>query len=85
MSFGGHRAQRRHRHLAHPDARVQQGDRWVVNGRKVWNTNARNATHILLLARTGDRDPKKPLKTLLDLCTVIFRAVELGEEQREVS
>src|SRR6266581_6518738 len=31
---------------------VRQGDRWVVNGRKVWNTNARNATHILLLART---------------------------------
>jgi len=34
---------------------VKQGDRWVVNGRKVWNTNARNATHILLLARTGER------------------------------
>src|SRR6266404_3734552 len=43
---------------------VKQGDRWVVNGRKVWNTNARNATHILLLARTGERDPKKPLKNL---------------------
>jgi alkylation response protein AidB-like acyl-CoA dehydrogenase len=31
------------------------GDRWIVNGRKVWNTNARQATHILLLARTTPR------------------------------
>src|ERR671922_2881819 len=29
----------------------RQGDRFIVNGRKVWNTNAQNATHILLLAR----------------------------------
>ena len=43
---------------------VKQGDRWIVNGRKVWNTNAQNATHILLLARTADRDPRKPLKGL---------------------
>jgi alkylation response protein AidB-like acyl-CoA dehydrogenase len=43
---------------------VKQGDRWIVNGRKVWNTNAQNATHILLLARTSERDPKKPLKGL---------------------
>ncbi len=31
------------------------GGRWIVNGRKVWNTNARQATHILLLARTTPR------------------------------
>jgi alkylation response protein AidB-like acyl-CoA dehydrogenase len=43
---------------------VRQGDRWVVNGRKVWNTNAQNATHILLLARTAERDAKRPLKGL---------------------
>jgi acyl-CoA dehydrogenase len=43
---------------------VKRGDRWIVNGRKVWNTNAQNATHILLLARTVDRDPTKPLKGL---------------------
>src|SRR5881296_3410659 len=36
------------------------GDRFVVNGRKVWNTNARQATHILLLARTSPRDAAKP-------------------------
>src|SRR6267378_1033285 len=53
---------------------VTQGDRWVVNGRKVWNTNARNATHILLLARTGERDPKKPLKNLTLFFTEFDRA-----------
>ncbi|MFI5326024.1 MAG: acyl-CoA dehydrogenase family protein, partial [Candidatus Rokuibacteriota bacterium] len=41
---------------------VKQGDRWVVNGRKVWTTNAQHANRILLLARTADRDPKRPLK-----------------------
>jgi hypothetical protein len=34
----------------------------VVNGRKVWTTNAQHANKILLLARTADRDPAKPLK-----------------------
>ena len=41
-----------------------RGDRFVVNGRKVWNTNAQNATHILLLARTAPRDPAKPFRGL---------------------
>ncbi len=31
-------------------------DRWVINGRKVWNTNAQHATKILLLVRTTPRD-----------------------------
>src|ERR687883_676097 len=35
---------------------VRHGDRFLVNGRKVWNTNAQNATHILLLARTEPRE-----------------------------
>ena len=35
---------------------VREGDRFIVNGRKVWNTNAQNATHILLLARTETRE-----------------------------
>jgi alkylation response protein AidB-like acyl-CoA dehydrogenase len=34
----------------------RRGDRFVVDGRKVWNTNARNATHILLLARSEARE-----------------------------
>ena len=29
---------------------------WVANGRKLWTTNAQNATHILLLARTTPKD-----------------------------
>lgn len=36
------------------------GDKWVVNGKKVWITNAQNAHRILLLARTSPRDPEKP-------------------------
>ncbi|HET8579283.1 MAG TPA: acyl-CoA dehydrogenase family protein [Methylomirabilota bacterium] len=40
----------------------KKGSRYVVNGRKVWTTNAQHATKILLLARTDDRDPAKPLK-----------------------
>src|SRR5499426_1047834 len=42
----------------------REGDRFIVNGRKVWNTNARQATHMLLLARTAPRDPAKPVAGL---------------------
>ena len=42
----------------------RKGDRFVVNGRKVWNTNARQATHMLLLARTAPRDDAKPFRGL---------------------
>jgi alkylation response protein AidB-like acyl-CoA dehydrogenase len=38
----------------------RRGDRFVVNGRKVWNTMAGEATHLLLLARTAPRDAAKP-------------------------
>jgi len=38
--------------------------RFVIDGRKVWNTNARQATHMLLLARTAPRDPAKPFRGL---------------------
>jgi alkylation response protein AidB-like acyl-CoA dehydrogenase len=34
---------------------------WVVNGQKVWITNAQNAHRILLLARTSPRRDDKPL------------------------
>jgi alkylation response protein AidB-like acyl-CoA dehydrogenase len=64
MSFG----------VTEPDAgsdtsRIQtraekRGDRWVLNGRKVWNTNAQHATRMLLLARTTPREQvaTKPFK-----------------------
>jgi alkylation response protein AidB-like acyl-CoA dehydrogenase len=38
----------------------RKGDKWVVNGTKVWITNAQNAQRILLLTRTSPRDPEKP-------------------------
>ena len=39
----------------------RRGDRWVVNGQKVWTTNAQQAEKILLLARTSPRDERRPL------------------------
>ena len=52
----------------------KRGDRYVVNGRKVWNTNARQATHMLLLARTAPRDPAKPFRGLTLFFTPFDRA-----------
>ena len=39
----------------------RNGDGWVVNGQKVWTTNAQNADKMLLLARTSPRDEARPL------------------------
>jgi hypothetical protein len=50
----------------------KHGDTWIVNGRKVWTTNAQHANKILLLARTSERDPKKPLKGM----TLFFTAFD---------
>jgi alkylation response protein AidB-like acyl-CoA dehydrogenase len=33
---------------------------WVINGQKVWITNAQNAKRILIVARTSPRDPARP-------------------------
>src|SRR6059036_954377 len=38
----------------------RHGDTYVITGRKVWNTNAQHATHILLLARTSPREAATP-------------------------
>ena len=56
---------------------VKKGDRYIVNGRKVWNTNAQNATHMLLLARTEPREanPKKPVKGM----TLFFTEFDRGK------
>jgi acyl-CoA dehydrogenase len=37
----------------------RDGDRWIVNGKKVWNTKAQQAQKILLLARTAPREEGK--------------------------
>lgn len=39
----------------------RRGDGWVINGQKVWTTNAQNASHILLLTRTSPREEAHPL------------------------
>jgi len=39
----------------------REGDHWVISGQKVWATNAQNATKVLLLTRTSDRNEAKPL------------------------
>jgi acyl-CoA dehydrogenase len=39
---------------------VKKDGGWVVDGQKVWITNAQNASRILLLARTSPRQADKP-------------------------
>jgi acyl-CoA dehydrogenase len=46
---------------------------WVVNGQKVWITNAQNAHKILLLARTSPRSQDKPLDGMTLLFTDLDR------------
>jgi len=38
----------------------KDGDRYLVNGRKVWISNSKNADRILLLTRTEARNPERP-------------------------
>jgi alkylation response protein AidB-like acyl-CoA dehydrogenase len=38
----------------------KDGSRYLVNGRKVWISNAQNADRILLLTRTSPRNPERP-------------------------
>jgi len=52
----------------------KKGNRFIVNGRKVWTTNAQHANKILLLVRTSDRDPAKPLKGMTLFYTDFDRA-----------
>lgn len=61
---------------------VRQGDRYTVNGRKVWTSTAQIADKIMLLARTADYDPDDPTAGLslfytdLDRNAVDVRLIE---------
>jgi alkylation response protein AidB-like acyl-CoA dehydrogenase len=37
---------------------VRDGDEWIVNGQKIYTSNAQHATHIFLLTRTNTEVPK---------------------------
>ncbi|MCX4095583.1 acyl-CoA dehydrogenase family protein [Nocardia sp. alder85J] len=53
---------------------------WVINGQKVFITNAQNAQKILLLARTSPRSEDKPLWGMsLFLCDMDRKAVTVRE------
>jgi acyl-CoA dehydrogenase len=60
----------------------RDGDGWVINGQKVWITNAQNAKKILLLTRTSPRNEARPLDgmtlffTDLDRTACTVRAID---------
>ena len=39
---------------------VRKGDRYIVNGRKIWTSTAQVADKIMLIARTSERDEANP-------------------------
>ncbi|MEW1808692.1 acyl-CoA dehydrogenase family protein [Pseudarthrobacter sp. NPDC080039] len=51
---------------------------WVINGHKIWITNAQNASRILLLARTSPRNDERPF----DGMTLFF--TDLNRDRIEV-
>ena len=57
---------------------VRQGDRYTVNGRKIWCSTAQSASKIMLLARTAEHDRAEPAAGLSLFFTDLDRsAVEV--------
>lgn len=44
---------------------VKEGDEWVINGAKMWNTNASIAEYIITLVRTDSKGGSKSLSMIL--------------------
>ncbi|HSW16075.1 MAG TPA: acyl-CoA dehydrogenase family protein [Ramlibacter sp.] len=58
----------------------RRGDRYVVNGQKMWISTAQVAHKILLLARTSERDPAAPTRGLTLFYTDLNRSrIEVRE------
>jgi acyl-CoA dehydrogenase len=61
---------------------VKRADGWVINGQKVWITNAQNAKRILLLVRTSPRTDARPMDgmtlffTNMDRNRIAVKAIE---------
>ena len=59
------------------------GDRYIVNGQKVWTSTAQQAAKIVLLARTTPIEQcERPLWSLVVLCRPDRSAVEIREIQK---
>ena len=60
----------------------KRGDKYIVNGSKIWITNAQHASRMILLARTATPDSgKRP-----DQCLSLFYAdIKTGKETGQVS
>jgi alkylation response protein AidB-like acyl-CoA dehydrogenase len=57
----------------------RENGRWLINGRKVWISNAQNADRILLLTRTSPRDENRPLDGMtLFFCDLDRKRVEIS-------
>jgi acyl-CoA dehydrogenase len=62
---------------------VRDGGRWVITGKKVWATNAQNASKVLLLTRTSERDEQRPLEGMTLFFANLDRArVEIKEIEK---
>ena len=69
---------RRHRHHRNQDHRDPQGDRYVVNGQKVWISRVQHSDLMILLARTT---PLAEVKKKSEGMSIFI--VDLREADRE--
>ncbi len=56
----------------------RENGRWLINGRKVWISNAQNSDRILLLTRTSPRNDARPLDGMtLFFCNLDRKRVQI--------